>query len=71
MGIFNKKEKLPYWTRETHLFKSDVYICSACGHKEKKALKVCPGCGRTMTGTKYDPSWVDEMEMMDIIFGDD
>ena len=59
-----------YWTQKTHLFGSDEYICSACGHVTDKAYKQCPLCGTNMSKSKYDPSWVDEAEMMDIFFGD-
>ena len=59
-----------YWTQKTHLFRSDEYICSACGYSAGKPYKQCPSCGSDMCKNKYDPSWVDEAEMMDIFFGD-
>ena len=71
MSLFGKKENSPHWTQETHLFKDDAFVCSACGYRGKKGLETCPGCGAKMSKTKYYPSWVDEAEMMDIIFCDD
>ena len=59
-----------YWTQKTHLFRSDEYVCSVCGHIANKAYKQCPSCGSDMSKSKYDPSWVDEAEMLDIFFED-
>ena len=58
------------WIRHTHLFRKDEYECSACGFKADKPYRICPCCGLLMKGSKYDPSWVDEMEMMDAIYDD-
>lgn len=58
------------WIRHTHLFRKDEYECSACGFNTDKPYRVCPRCGLEMKGPKYDPSWVDEMEMMDAIYDD-
>lgn len=58
------------WIRHTHLFRKDDYECSACGFKADKPYRICPRCGMSMKGSKYDPSWVDEMEMMDAVFDD-
>lgn len=66
--MFNNKK--PHWILVTHLFKDDEYICSNCGYSSKKPLSKCPNCGNNMHGSKYDASWVDEAEMMDIILGD-
>ena len=63
--------KRPYWIRRTHLFRADEYICSRCGRSYPKPYDSCPGCGAQMSRTKYDPHWVAEMEMMDILFDDD
>ena len=63
--------KRPYWIRRTHLFRADEFICSHCGSIATKAYACCPGCGAQMSTTKYDPHWVAEMEMMDILFDDD
>ncbi|MCQ2400791.1 MAG: hypothetical protein MJ059_02580 [Lachnospiraceae bacterium] len=59
-----------YWIQKTHLLRSDEYICSVCGHTANNAYKQCPSCGSNMGRNKYDPSWVDEAEMMDIFFED-
>lgn len=69
MGIFSKK-KAGHWIKEAHLFRSDVYICSACGAKFDKTSKTCPKCGIEMKSEKYDPQWVDELETLDAIFDD-
>ena len=53
------------WTRRTHLFSADQYICSVCGAVSRKAFKTCPCCGSLMKKTKYDPHWVDEIENAD------
>ena len=57
------------WIRHTHLFSADEYECSACGHTASDPKPVCPHCGASMGGEKYDPSRVDEAAMMDIILG--
>lgn len=59
-----------YWIQKTHLFRPGEFICSACGHIADKAYKQCSSCDSSMCKSKYDPSWVDEAEMTDIIFGD-
>ena len=64
------KQKTAHWTQRTHLLRRDEYVCSACGTAAEKPYKTCPGCGMSMKGTKYEPTWVDEAEMMDIIFKD-
>ena len=63
-------KKKARWIRHTHLFSSDKYQCSACGETLKKPKSKCPRCGAVMTGEKYDPSWVDEAAILDIIIGD-
>ena len=62
--------KTARWIRHTHLFARDDYECSACGTRASKPYRVCPRCGAPMKGARYDPSWVDEMEMFDAIFDD-
>ena len=57
------------WIRHTHLFSADEYECSACGHTASDPKPVCPHYGASMGGEKYDPSWVDEAAMMDILLG--
>lgn len=65
------KQKTAHWIRRTHLFRKDEYECSFCGVRMDKPYKTCPGCNLPMKGSKYDPSWVDEMELLDAIFEDD
>ena len=55
-----------YWIQHTHIFSDDEYECSACGYCARKPYSTCPGCGRRMGGSKYDASWVDDMEADDI-----
>ncbi len=63
-------KKKAYWTRHTHLFRKDEYICSVCRHKTLKPVKTCPNCGSAMSGVRGDANWVDEMEGLDAIFED-
>ncbi len=58
--------KTAYLTQRTHLFKSDEYICSACGCKMDRPFRECPSCHAGMTKSKSDPSWVDEAAIIDI-----
>jgi hypothetical protein len=39
-------------------------------YKEERFVIFCPHCGAKMRGSKYDPQHIDELEMMDLIFGD-
>ena len=64
------KQKKARWIQKTHLFRADEYICSACQFKTVKPASQCPSCGSVMRGKKYDPNWVDEMEIFDILMGD-
>ena len=57
------------WIRRTNLFSTDDYECSACGCLAGKPQSICPHCGAVMGGEQYDPSWVDEAAMLDIILG--
>ena len=66
----NNKEEVAYWTQKTHLLRADEFICSGCGNVERKAHKICPSCGARMKKSKYDPTWVDEAEILDILIGD-
>ena len=63
-------KKSAHWIQKTHLFRRDEYECSACALRTDRPFKVCPNCGLPMKGSKYDPSWVDEMEAIDAIFDD-
>ncbi len=64
------RTKDAHWIRHTHLFRRDAYECFACGCRAEKPWKTCPRCGLPMKGSKYDPSWVDEMEAADAVFHD-
>ena len=61
------KQKPAYWIRRTHVFRNDEYVCSVCNAKSDKPYTVCPCCGRPVKGSRYDPSWVGEMELTDVI----
>ena len=58
------------WTKHTHIFRKDEYVCSTCGYSSEKPYKTCPKCGSIMKGSKYDHSWVDEMEDIDAFLED-
>ena len=62
-----RRNRRPHWIRHTHLFDPDEYECSACGYRAEKPYRICPHCGRKMKQGRYDPSWVDEMEILDIL----
>ena len=70
MGLF-RKAKHPYWVQHSHLFADDEYRCSKCGHKVDWPVPVCPGCGAQMGASEDDANWVEEAEIMDILFGED
>lgn len=70
MNLFGKKSEGPVWVQKTHVLKSDEFVCSACGYSVKKPVKICPKCKAAITGIRYDPSWVDEMEMIDMFLDD-
>ena len=61
------KAKTACWTRRTHLFRKDEYICSGCRASFRRAAKTCPACGAVMKKTKYDPHRVDEIEDVDAL----
>lgn len=60
-----------FWTRRTHLFRPDEFICSNCKAICNKPCCVCPVCGVPMKKTKYDASWVDEAEALSAVIDDD
>ena len=60
-------KKKGYWIQRTHIFQNDEYECSVCKNRTDKPYSVCPRCGSQMKGSRYDPSWVDEMELIDAI----
>ena len=43
--------------------------CPRCGTLMQGGI--CPECGAKMTKVKYDPVYVDEDEMLDILLEDD
>ena len=59
-----------YWTQITHFADSDVYECSNCKKLFYKPYVTCPACGVKMKKIKYEPTWVDEAEEFDMLFGD-
>ena len=59
------------WIQHTHVFRDDDYECSSCGCISEAPYAICPSCGKQMKGSKYDPSWVDEMEGLSAILDDD
>lgn len=63
--------KKPHWIRHTHVFDPDEYECSVCGQRFHDTAPSCPACDAVMTGISDPQDWVDEMEMLDIILGDD
>ncbi len=63
--------KAAHWIRRTHLLRADEYVCSACGGRSERPRQRCPNCGRDMTGTEYDASWVDEAEGLSALLDDD
>lgn len=63
-------KKTAYWIHHTHIFRKDGYECSACGELTHKPYRTCPCCGMRMKDGKYDPSWVDEMEIIDDLLDD-
>lgn len=71
MGLFfGKRAKRGCWICHEHLFSGDSYECSLCHCSFKKRTATCPGCGAEMTSDKYDPNWVDELEIFDMLLGD-
>ena len=59
-----------HWIRKTHLFRGDVFICSACGAHSEIPYLYCPSCGWPMEETSYDVSWVDEVESLSALLDD-
>lgn len=69
-GRKKNNDSTSYWIQKTHLFRRDEFICASCGCVADKAYVECPSCGCRMKKCKYDASWVDEAEMMDIFLED-
>lgn len=66
-----KKEKTAHWIQRTHLFRADAYVCSFCTASFPEPYEICPACGAVIKKIKYDPSWVNEAEMLDNYFGNE
>ena len=64
-------KKSAFWTQRTHLFRADEYICSACNASSKKPYQICPSCHSPMKRSNFDPSWVDEAEMLSALLDED
>ena len=64
------KKNTARWIQRTHIFRKDEYECSSCGYSSDRPYKTCLKCGSIMKGSKYDPSWVDEMEAIDAFLED-
>ena len=63
--------KKPHWMMREHLCDPMEYVCSVCGAASEEPWEECPECGAKMKKVKYDPVYVDEAEILDILFGDD
>ena len=61
-------EKTTYWIKENHLFGSPTYRCNNCKSVFKKPEDVCPRCHARAVDKKEDPTWVDEISIMDSMF---
>ena len=64
-------KRKPHWIEREHLFDGTEYVCSCCGASFEEPWEECPACGAEMKKIKYDPVYVDEAEMMDILFWDE
>ena len=57
-----------HWIEHDRLFTGKKFECSNCGVESDAPCSRCPRCGADMTKTKYSPDFVDECEIMDILF---
>ena len=64
------RKKKAQWVQHARIFHMDEYECSACGYKTEKPSGTCPHCGAEMKDSKYDPKWVDEMVLIDVMLDD-
>ncbi len=60
-----------YWIEREHLFSGREYVCSVCGRHEYSPSHYCPSCGAEMSGIDYDPAFVEEAAILDMIMDDD
>ena len=65
------RNKAPHWIKHTHVFDPDEYECPVCGQRFPDTFLSCPACNTHIAGISDPQDWVDEMEMLDIILGDD
>lgn len=65
------KRNNPHWIKHTHVFDPDDYECSVFGQHFRNPSSKCPSCGVFLMGVDDPQDWVDEMEELDIILGDD
>ena len=66
------RKKPARWTRKTHVFRRDDYECPVCGYLADKPYMACPRCATEMKASpRYDPTWIDELEMFDAIVDDE
>ena len=61
----SEKTNIPVSTIKSYCYKHSIKDTTA-----ESDAPLCPQCGLPMKGSKYDPSWVDEMETIDAIFDD-
>lgn len=63
MALFKKKA---VWIRQEHMWGKDTYMCSHCKAVYMEQMPVCPKCKYEMKKkSKYDPTWIDEMQDYD------
>ena len=61
----------PHRIEREHLFDRTEYVCARCGASFEEPWEECPACGVKMEKIKNTPVYVDEAEMMEILFEDD
>ena len=61
----------PHWIERERLFNGTEYVCSRCRASFEEPWEECPVCGVKMKKIKYDPVYVDEVETLDILLGDE
>ncbi len=66
-----KKSRYPHWIKHSHFFDCDTYECSECGKCFKQKAKACPNCGAVLRVVDDDLGWIDELEELDMILGND
>ena len=61
----------PHWIEKEHLSDWTEYVCSQCGASFEEPWEECSACGAERKKKNYDPVYMDEAEMMDILFRDE